>query len=551
MDGVGTKQGYVHEQRQGTGLATVLTGGDLAAKTAMGFAEADMLERKKKKADADAAAAAALTEMQKFDPEMWYEHDAELKGQVNEWHNKGTQLLQAGVDPMKSLNPAAVEWRKQQGRIRAMSRYSMQRKQEFDITRKELDGAQANKYTSESIAAIKEYFDKPLDKSVEDQSLPPQLIERTPYVNRTDTWGKITAEWNKQNPGVDLPDDEIDTRAKAILNEPELGPQLQRSYDSSLALMPEPERQAIKDRADGAGRSVYQQMAVEDAKRTMINRAPFDMAQFEKKGVDAINPSTYSTSGPLGSSTGVDMKKLKAQADIVASSTIESDPRALKAYDKPGLLPRDGDNDEEYKARLRPYLAQRLVDMTEQNRASAQTEKGKEAKEIKESGKLWLQHMISGERQYYDEAAKYLFMMKGVIGNMNVTDVQVEEKMVNKEPYLELVLKVEGAPELKKSNQMEGLIPGSAEEQAAEEKAIQESLDQMGVKGDYQQLGTERVVRVPITINNENQLLQLYQMRYNQQKQPYTGAYTLPGYQYPQGTQNNNPVTPPPGNWLK
>ena len=550
MDGVGTRQGYIHDQRQGTGLATVLSGGDLAAKTAMSFAEADMLERKKKKADADAAAAAALTEMQKFDPEMWYNHDAEIKGQVNDWHDKGTQLLQAGIDPMKSLSPEAVEWRKQQGRIKAMSRYSMQRKQEFDITRNKLDGTQANKYTSESIAAVKEYFDKPLAQSVDDQSLPPQLIERTPYVNRTDTWGKITAEWNKQNPGVDLPDDEVDTRAKAILNEPELGPQLQRSYDSSLALMPETERQAIKDRADEAGRSVYQQMAFEDAKRTMINRAPFNMAEFEKKGVDSINPSTYSTAGPLGSSSGVDMKKLKAQADIVASSIIESDPRALKAYDKPGLLPRDGDNDEEYKARLRPYLAKRLVDMTEQSRATAQTEKGKEAKEIKESGQLWLKHMMSPDRQYYNEAGTYLYMMKGVVGNMNVTDVKVNESMRDGKPYRELELRVEGAPELKKANQNEGLIPGSAEEQAAEEKAIQESLNQMGIKGDYQQLGTERVVKVPITIENENQLLQLYQMRYNQQKQPYTGAYTLPGYQYPQGNQTN-PVTPPPGNWLK
>jgi hypothetical protein len=549
MDGVGTQQGYVHNQRQGTGLATVLTGGDLAATTWIKGAQDDAERRRAAKQERDKQAMSAVKAITDFNPEFWYAHDAEIKGKLNEWQDKGTAMLQSGRDPWNSMDEDSVNWRKEYSRIRQMSTYSGQIKSEWEATRPQLDGKEADKYTPESIIARKQFFDQKVENTLETGVKPPALIERTPFVNRHDTWNKIMKTKAEQNPGAVLDDTQLAETAKAALEEPEMGPKLMRTYDSALTMLSPEEKTALQERADNSGRSTYQQMAFEDAKREQINQKPFDATTWLKSGADQVPVSTTTSQGPGGGSTTVKKKELEASARAAAKRIIENDPRALKFYDKPGLVPRDGDNDAEYRVRVEDYVTQEIIKTKQQSTAFQQTEKGAEDAAMKQSRDLWLSHMIDKGSQFYNEAAGYTWQGKGFIGDMTITNATVRETIKDNNPYRELVIVVEGSPTMKsnKEDGTAGLFGPEAEQAAAEQAAKDAGLPD----AKYVQIGTQREFVIPITTETENQLLRVHDLAFKTTKQPYTGAKTMPGYQYPGGTGKTNPVTPPPGNWQK
>jgi len=549
MDGVGTRQGYVHDQRQGTGLATVLTGGDYAAGLWIAGAHAGKAQKDAARQARDKAAMDAIKSMTDFNPEFWYAHDAEMKQQLNSWQDKGTQLLQSGVDPWSSLDPQSVEWRKNYSRIQQMSTYSKQIKADFDNTRTQIDGKTQDFYTAESLVERKKFFDQPVSQTLDTGVKPPQLIERTPFVNRHEYWSKVMKTRAEQNPGVTLDDAQLAETGKAALQEPESGPKLASSYQSALALMEADDRSALEKRAADAGRTNFEQMAFEDAKREQINLAPFDVVKFVESGSKQTEVSTTTFTGPKGGSSKVDMKKLEESAALAARRIVMDDPRALKHYDKPGLVPRNGDDDAEYQKRVIEYVKEEIIKTKKLDQSAMQTERGLGDAELKTSGELWLKHMMSADKQFYNEAAGYLYLGGGYIGNMNILNSKVVEKMKDNKPYRELEISLEGSPMLKKEGGAGGaddLFGGPADQKAAVEKAVKDA----GIEGaEYVQMGTEKKLIVPITINTENQLLKVHDLAFNHNKKPYTGAKTLPKYQWPGGTAKRNPETPPPGDW--
>lgn len=524
---------YSHDQRQGTGLATVLQGGDKAAGLFIQGAQQDAAQRRQQKLDAEKAASEAIKSMKDFNPEFFYVHEAEKKQALDAWAQSGADLFAQGKNPFQDASEEARAFRKEMARINQLSEVSTQMKQGWESGAKAIT-TNPNKYTPESIKAFNDYYNTSASKTMAEGKLPPNLVEKTPVLNRIDTFTKAAKNWSEQFPGQDIDDKTIEQLSNQMLEDAALGPQLAESYRSTLSLLSPDKRRAIQERADGNGRTVAQQMAFEDAKFAQRNRTPFSGTTFINNGLKLINPTTVGSSGPSGGSKRVDEKDLKQQAFNAAANMVAEDPRALSFYDKPTLLPREGDDDIEYSQRLTQYIADKLFEQTSKNRESFLTEKGKNDRLLKDSGDLWLKHIMSPKAEYNREAAAHLYMLKGQIGNLTVTEVDIKERMENGKPVRYISMELEGAPKMiKAANNPAGYYEqlDDKTEPQNEDAAIKAELSDAGLNPDqfgYRQVGTKRYIDIDIDMNRESALLSLYRMKFNQDKQPYSGAYSKP-----------------------
>lgn len=494
---VGSSQGSVHRQRQGTGLATILSG-DLAVKD---FLAQDDLEAKTRMSGLAArqkAAQDAADNIAKFNPERWLRHEREIKDGMNAWVDQGAKLMRSGKNPWSSTDDESVAWRKQQATLDAKAKASMQMKEMFEATRSKIDGSEPTKYDPASLQAMRDYFETPLDQIISGAVLPPALLQARPSMDLQKTWAGLAKDLYDRN--GEKPLDEAgkwDFVTASIGNDP----QLLEAAGSYMANLPAGEQERYKQRSQQTGKSIMELVNRDFLDRYSPGKEPFDLNKYIQQGADAIDVPYSSWRNPDTFGKAVDKKELAGIAKTKAQ-TMLTNPDALIGYQS--LLPmKDGETEGEYRARAVPDLAKRLQNMKATSTESGLTDKGGEGRDIQASGEIWLRHIKSSSRDQNIRASEFLKDAKGLIGTMNV-----EHAFVDRAPWLggqtALMIKVQGNPTLK-------------EVQAEINKAT-------GIREgdiDYRTVGTEQHIVIPINDNTENALLRMHDKAFQTGKRKY------------------------------
>jgi hypothetical protein len=562
---VGGQAGYVHNQRQGTGLATVLPTGTnseefgIYTRKAMADKEAAL---KAKKAEADAARE-ALT---KFNPDRWFKHETIIQPMMNDWIDKGAQMMAKGQNPWRDVTPEAQAWRKQQLEIEGIANTSKQMKEMADKVRADVNGSDPGAYDLASLQAQAKYSDMDPRDVAKNGILPPPLIKARPMMDLQDFYGKTMAEVNQRRGDVPLNDADrwaiVDESMRNPTNKQTLMPSLQ----SALLIMPPKDRDALKARADALGKSEIEVLGYDQVKLHEKARKPFDLQEWIDSGVKEISVPYNDITGTKTSTKYVDNKEFDKIA-LEKAKIMFTDPRALQGYedllprpvglnqsdvkritdygmflpdaqlgpnvtdyralkDYEKLLPRpESMNDTDYKALAISDLAKRMRNMkaTEYKRSILPSAAGDEDK--KTSGMQWLENIKSDKPELFNEATGYLLTAGAIVPGMKVDNAEVR---ATPDGIRDLVIWTKGKENLMK---------------------VKEEFMNEGVPDDrinIEQKGTSDILTIRITPDTENALLRMHDRAYDEMKTAYRGPLevkkaTLSGLGFGKGQTKTTP----------
>lgn len=424
---IGTNVGSVHEQQQGTGLATILQGNE-AVDTYAQIWRVNQANTARKEQDRLQKRQAALGAIKGFAPEFFYKHQQEMSGAINDHVNKGAELIAAGIDdPFNSTDPRAVEWQKERNRIAAMSNASMQIKERWDGLQKQVAGANPDDYDADSLSGAVGFFNQPLSDIVAGGKTPPVLMKKRPYLDGMDFIGKRMSTW--QQAAGEIPDDtEVRQFVKGIMDDPANRPQLMESYGSRLAQMDAEDRQALTQRARAAGAEPSEQLMFEDAKRYQKRRQPFDLkgeinsaAQMAERGVSYSEVST-----PQGFWKAPKKGSKEAAIKSAVDAAFNSDPRWMEVYNREGQLPRGAEEtDAEYGNRVKAHMAKQLDPLVGVQTKSGKTDRGADEQKQAAGRDAFIADIRSGDQVRMQGAANIL-VGTNFSGNMRVEDATVQ-----------------------------------------------------------------------------------------------------------------------------
>lgn len=523
MDGVGTEQGMVHRQRQGTGLATVLQGDEaLNAYRQVYQTEYATLERRN--AERQAKAAAALAKLNAVNPEYFYKHKDEIQPAIDKLHNDGVNLLSSGVQDIFN-DPRARDWQKQYSEVMAMSRASQQVKEQFDGLRKVLVETNPDEYRPQDITAAMDYFDTPLSDIVKNGKTAPLLQKKRPFTDMNEFIGKQMTAWQNAT-SIEPTDKDINDFVNAMAKQPANTEKFVSGYGSKFAQLEPDEQKRVKDMASSAGREVWQQLAFEDAKRWQKTRTPLDIqkefaqaAKLAEGGIDYIEWATPSGFGKSPKKGSVDQSLSSS-----VNALFNSDPRWMTVFDKPGELPRlDGEDDGEYAVRVKKYLTEQIRPLVGIDTKSGQTEKGKEQKDLTKSRDMFLADIRSGDVSRMQDAANTL-VGTTYVGNMKVEDATVFKQSDN--AYW-LELQVTTPLSVKDIKQQVVDETGTAVEDVQVEERQGKKIVNIGLS--------------PGAIENQT-LIRLHDNTFKQTGKPYDTKYTARTPNTAMGALNPKPV---------
>lgn len=429
MDGVGTSQGAVNRQQQGTGLATVLQGSD-ALRYAISHNDQ---EKARRQALADAAKAkrdAALRKIQALAPEYWYKHTGEISSALDNHVEKGVELLGQQVDPFSSSDQRAVDFQKEHARIAAMAESSKQLKEQYTKLRQEIDGSNPDDYDPRSISNIDAFYSRPLGEIVDERATPPTLIKKRAFMDAFNFVGKNMQEWSKTWGEGSVPGEvEIMDFVTALGKDPANLENVSRSYSAKFTQMDDAEKKRILSTAQNGQIEFWQQMAYEDAlrwRKTQEKFNPLDALKESAKTVEGgLDYSSWENPNAFG--TAVNSKDFEKSLGTVANAMINSDPRWMSYYEETGQVPRyDDETDGQYSVRVKKKLIEDIRPLVGINRKSGRTAKG-EGEHIEAAGRnAFIQDMRSGDSVAAQSAANWLTGTK-FSGNMSIDGAFITE----------------------------------------------------------------------------------------------------------------------------
>lgn len=510
---VGTNQGNVHRQRQGTGLATTLGPRSRAVEDFIRLDDAALAARKQAEQARAAKQQDARKKMLDFNPERWFKHEVDIRKMQEDWVNNGANIMNAGTDPFSSTSPEAMQWRKRKDQIEAYAEASTQIKELHKQVQQKINGSEADKYDPETIAQFQEYFEKPIEEIVEKGILPPSLLQRKPSANLQKSWvGLVSDLQSRKGPDAALSDAERWDFIQASMS---ANPDLNEAAESYIANLPVSAQQEYKDRSQREGRSVIELVHHDFMKRYERGRDPFDLDKFIQGGADSIDIpySQFTTPDKFG--TYVDKKEFGRIAKQRATVMLTSSPEGLYEYQK--LLPmKNGESEGDYRIRAINDLAKRMQELKATKSVSGLTDKGQGARDQVESSERWLKDIKSGDMSIAKEAAGYLFQTKDIFGlTVDKTEIidnpvvaEVDGNVVTN-PLVQsgrsLVLTLKGRPDLKEVTKK---IFG--------DEGISEDVQ-------YTPVGANSQLVVPITSETENRLLRLHDKAFKDTRIKYGG----------------------------
>lgn len=433
---VGSRQGQVHSERQGTGLGTVLQGD--AAVDAYGRIA---LQDGQRRAAADAAAKAkregALAKLTAFAPDYFYLHKEQMQPLLQGHIEKGATMVASGLDPFTGGSPEAIEWQKEHQRIAALAENSKQIKAEYIAFRQDLEGKDPSEFTAESMKASEDWFTADLLGTLERGQKRPPLLKKKAWEDAFTFVGKNMRTWQTDN--ADPSDAEILDFTTALITDP-ANQKVVESYAQKLSTTPPEERTRLEKAAKAADREVVQQMAFEDAKRWQKAQAPFDYMKEFSEGVKLADGSVdYAESDVMGVGyRGPKKGSVEKSAALAAEAMLNNRPEWMTIFDENGELPR-GEEEEtgSYYARVKAHLAGKLKEgMGVNTKYSKDKDKGKGDMYITTRDQF-IADMRSGDSITADSASKIL------LGTGFANNLKVERAVVNTAPDRRQFLRLE------------------------------------------------------------------------------------------------------------
>lgn len=500
---LGTNAGRVHDQHQGTGLATVLQG-DRALDTYDYLAAQERTKNAAKKKDLEDAQNAII----KFNPDRWFKHEQVIQQAVDSWHQEGAEITAGKTNPWTATDQKSVDWRKKYVEISGLAQGSKQAQGYFEDIKDKMNGAEPDKYTLTSVKNALDYADTDIREIVGKGMLPPPLEQTRPMVQLQDHFSKVMGAINPTLNGNPLSEEDRIKIVKQTLNDPKMSQSLGESFAALYKQMDPQQMAGVEKRAKDAGLSLMEQTGLDYVDRYADQRKPFNYDTWKKGALERVDVAYKEWRGSDNFSKKVDQAEFVKNTNTIAADSFYGDERALSDYEK--VLPRKaGETDGAYQQRATKHLGQKLRDETATQQMAGVTDKGDGDAKVKLSQDNWLRDIQSPNPEQYREAAGYVFQTGDVLGNMTVAKSEVirgaaDANHVNVDNYLHLTL--QGDLSLK---DVKSQLP-----------------DEVGTTiTEVQQRGTETEVDIPITPQTENYLLTIHNKRIKQTGIPYQGAF--------------------------
>jgi len=495
---LGSNAGSVHDQRQGTGRATVLQG-SRALDTYDGLAAIDRAGKAAKAAEQNKA----FDEIIKFNPDRWYKHETKIQQAVNDWQQKGAEMVAKGINPYKATDQASIDWRKRQVVVAGMAGATKQMEDYYKTVQSKVTNADPDKYTSATLQDALDWFDNTdLEDAVVNGLTPPPLMQTKPMLQLQEHFSKVMGPINTSKGENVMTDEERWKIVDQTLNDPNKADDLAESISSLMQQMT-PERKAETERrARDNNRSVMQQVGYDYVTRYETQRKPFEYDKWKKSLIERVDVPYKDWRGADSFSKKAKEGELNRIIRTVAEDGFYGDDRALQEYE--AQLPRkQGETDGAYMKRAADDVAVKLRKEIAVQEMAGVTQSGQDKKDFEVSQKTWLPDIMSKDPDKYREAAGYITGLKGVMGNMTVMDSRVMQG--TPDPVFRLTLK--GALSL---DQVKSQVPNGLGDFVTETK----------------EQGTDTDVFIPITTQTENYLLTFHDLKLKQTGIPFGGEYT-------------------------
>lgn len=436
MNDVGTNTGIVHRQREGTGLAHILTGGSEALDTYGRIWNVSQAERARRDAAAEAKRAAALKGLRDFAPEYAYQHKLELQPLIEQHIQKGAELMANGVDPFVGTDEQSVMFQKEHQRIQALAQSSMQFQKEDAALMNDLEKIDPSSVTADSFAQALAWRNQPLSALLENGTARPPLLKKRAWSDASEFIGKNMKLWESGHEGAAAP--EVEDFVINLLLQPANRDKIE-AYAQKFQELPEPEKKRVQAAAQQGHREVVHQLALEDALRYQKGKEPFDFQkEIDRAASDATSRVSYSE-WQQGERSGRAPKKgdVDRQAALAAEEMINSRPDWMYFFDRNGELPRgQEETDPSYHARVKALLTAKVKPRIKADVEYRVNSKGAEDQKKKESADLFVADITGDDLRAANSAANML------TNTTLVSNMKIEDASVNRAPDYSTALRL-------------------------------------------------------------------------------------------------------------
>lgn len=426
MTDPGTQVGTVHHQREGTGLAHILTG-DGAVDTYGRIWAVERAARAKRDADAAAKRDAAIKGLKEFAPEYSYRYVKEIQPRIDGHIQEGADLLAKGIDPFTSTDAAATAWQKNHQSILADAAHSMQTEKEIAALTQDIDGKDPSEYTADSWQANLDWVKMPLAEKRTAGAKPP-LVKKRAWTDASEWVGKNMKIYDDGHAGADPR--QVEDFVTNLLLQPANADKV-AAYAQKFAELPAPERTRIQNAAQDGHREVVQQLALEDALRYQKGKEPFDyqkeIANGVKAATDRVSYSEWQQGEKSGEGPKGGKKAVMAQARNIAEDMVRSRPDWATVYRRTGELPiGDEETDPSYMERVTAKLANEIYERMKVDTKYKVSPTGSGDQKKKESSDLFVRDITGDDLTAANSAANLL------TGTTYAGNLKIENAWVNR-----------------------------------------------------------------------------------------------------------------------
>lgn len=424
---LGSRQGTVHNQRQGTGLASVFNGNQ-ALNTYLGLAkeqrENEFVEAQTK-AKAEAAKAADLKaakkELTEFSPEYYYRHDKAKGTHLDEFKNMGAELLQRGINPYTGNDEQSQAFRKKGDQLKKMSAYSLQIKDQLEGTRTLLQ-KDPDKYSDASVLNLSKFEKTPLDKIVSENMEMPTLELKSPTLSAVKNVRTMIDDHIKNTGNKYMSDADVTNTIDRYFGDPGLSGELSKIYQDKYNAMEPDVQKAYREKAAAKGYDVTKAIAIDDLRNAMP--AAGDVESDGPSWADVVDGMKFSefkvenTDGVTegGTSSTNTKQQLRTRAKLYLEENPFEYARMVESMDLTGM------DEKEAKKRVVETLVETGWDLVPKKYSKSIENGGGGGKpgteEYNKTREIWKQQLTSGDPSMMENAAAHLEGVK--LGNGEV-----------------------------------------------------------------------------------------------------------------------------------
>jgi hypothetical protein len=405
---LGDRTGRVHEQQQGTGLATVFdVGGYLDSLAAAKAAKA-------------AQRSAAMKKFEEFDPEYWYIYDSQIQGEVEKLWDEGATLMQSGVaNPWTSSDPNSMKFQQRAKRLEAYARGTKQMQSEFDKLRKFYDDPAQQKLISNWDEVAEYFYTDDIFTRLDQGEQVPQLRFNDPVVDSYKTTNSIISTWKERFPEQEMTSEEALKLAKDVFSNDAYKEGAGGGYIGMLSqaygdLDPDV-RKRIKAEADAEGVSP-QEMYASSYFKSRMSTEPVNLLEEMWVSADKVKKDKFTvTKESVGGVTKKTMrdrvKEQEKKAMDIARSYVNMYPGQVEKDVKSGLYGDPTDTIKENIQAAIEYYTPKVEDRFTETREDALTRDGGSTYggvDPVENANLWYSNLVSGEEAAMQNASRYL-----------------------------------------------------------------------------------------------------------------------------------------------